>query len=42
LKRNVVLKCTQYIKFKNFVDINNNEVELDGAKKTDIIIIKES
>ena len=27
---------------KNTVDIENNEVELDGVKKTDIIIIKES
>ena len=27
---------------KNTVDIENDEVELDGVKKTDIIIIKES
>jgi len=27
---------------KNTVDIENNEVELYGVKKTDIIIIKES
>ena len=27
---------------KNTVDIENEQVELDGVKKTDIIIIKES
>ena len=27
---------------KNSVDIENDEVELNGVKKTDIIIIKES
>ena len=43
IKRKYSAEIYKIIKVnKNTVDIENNEVELNGVKKTDIIIIKES